>query len=461
MSFPDDTIAAIATPAGQGGIGIVRVSGPDALGIGDRIFSPRKAGRTVSSAATYSIIYGDILDPADGSRVDEVLVSVMRGPYSYTRDDILEINGHGGLMVVRRILDIVLSQGARLAEPGEFTRRAFLNGRISLTQAEAVMDLIAAKTEESRRIALDQLRGRLTERLETARQAVIDLCTLTEACIDFPEDDIGTVTSGQMEKALGTVQHDLECLSKTYDEGRFFREGLATAIVGRPNVGKSSLLNALLDQDRAIVTDTPGTTRDLIEECLNIGGLPVRIIDTAGLRHSDEMVEQEGIRRSLRALEGADCILAVFDGSMALDPGDRDLLGKIRGRNAIVVINKTDLEEKISFGDELPLNTPVVRISTLTGQGLEDLKSLVMTTNLRDWKEEREGVVITNLRQKQAIDHAVSALRRAAENLRRNQPLEIVALELRDALDQIGSITGVVTPEAILDKIFSEFCIGK
>ncbi|MGC2061762.1 MAG: tRNA uridine-5-carboxymethylaminomethyl(34) synthesis GTPase MnmE [Thermodesulfovibrionales bacterium] len=461
MSFLDDTIAAIATPVGQGGIGIVRVSGPDAVRVADRIFFPRKAGREVSAVATSSVIYGDLLDPADGSLVDEVLVSVMRGPHSYTRDDVIEINGHGGMMIIRRILEIVLSQGVRLAEPGEFTKRAFLHGRISLTQAEAVMDLIAAKTEESRRIALEQLRGRLTERLDAARKAMIDLCALAEAYIDFPEDDIEIATSEQMGQGLDAIRRDLEHLSKTYDEARFFREGLATAIVGRPNVGKSSLLNALLQQDRAIVTDTPGTTRDLIEECLNISGLPVRIIDTAGIRNSDEVVEQEGIKRSLRALEEADCILAVFDGSAPLDPEDCDLIRKIRGRNSIIVVNKSDLDEKISFGGLLPHSSPLVRISTLTGKGLDVLKSLIVTTNLRDWKEEREGVVITNLRQRQAVDQAVSALGRAADTLRQGQPLEIFALELRDALDHIGSITGAVTHEVILDKIFSEFCIGK
>lgn len=461
MSFLDDTIVAIATPVGQGGIGIVRVSGPDALKIAGLIFFPRKAGRTVSAAATYSLTYGDLRDPADGSLVDEVLVSVMRGPHSYTREDIIEINGHGGMMIVRRILEIVLAQGARLAEPGEFTRRAFLNGRISLTQAEAVMDLIAAKTDESRRIALDQLRGRLTDRLDTVRQAMLDLCALAEAYIDFPEDDIGQTTSGQMEQGVEAVRRDLEHLSKTYDEARFFREGLATAIVGRPNVGKSSLLNALLQQDRAIVTPMPGTTRDVIEECLNISGLPVRIIDTAGIRDSDEVVEQEGIRRSLRALGDADCILAIFDGSTSLAPEDRDLIGKIAGKNAIVVINKSDLDEKIAFGGLLPHTCPVIRVSSLTGEGLDLLKSLIVSTNLRDWKEEREGVVVTNLRQKQAIDQAAAALGRAAEILRADQPLEIFALELRDAMDHIGSITGAVTHEAILDKIFSEFCIGK
>lgn len=461
MMFPDDTIAAIATPIGQGGIGIVRLSGPDALKIADRIFRPRNAARMPSKVLTYSVIYGLLFDPADPSPVDEVIVSVMRGPHSYTREDILEINGHGGMVIIRRILEIVLAEGARLAEPGEFTKRAFLNGRISLSQAEAVMDLITAKTEESRRIAADQLGGSLAGKLGAIRNRLLDLCALAEACIDFSEDEIELKTSEQMGADLEAVAQELEKLSRTYNEARFFREGLATAIVGRPNVGKSSLLNALLARDRAIVTDRPGTTRDLIEEYINISGLPVRVIDTAGIRHSDETIEQEGIRRSLRALENADCILAVFDGSMPLDAEDHSLIRKISSGNAIIVVNKADLDEQISFGDLLPVNSPLVRVSTLTGEGIDDLKSLIVTTNLKEWKEEREGVVITNLRQKQAIDQSVTALGRAAQILGRNQPLEILALELRDALEQVGSLTGDVTHEAILDKIFSEFCIGK
>ncbi len=461
MMFPDDTIAAIATPIGQGGIAIVRLSGPDALKIADRIFRPRNAARMPSKVLTYSVIYGLLIDPANCSPVDEVIVSVMHGPHSYTREDILEINGHGGMVIIRRILEIVLAEGARLAEPGEFTKRAFLNGRISLTQAEAVMDLITAKTEESRRIAADQLRGSLAEKLSATRNRLLDLCALAEVCIDFPEDEVELKTSEQMGVELEAVAQELEKLSRTYNEARFFREGLATAIVGRPNVGKSSLLNALLARDRAIVTDRPGTTRDLIEEYLNISGLPVRIIDTAGIRNSDETIEQEGIRRSLRALENADCILAVFDGSMPLDAEDHSLIRKISSGNVIIVVNKADLDEQISFGNLLPVNSPLVRVSTLNGKGIDDLKSLIVTTNLKEWKEEREGVVITNLRQKQAIDQSVMALGRAAQILCRNQPLEILALELRDALEHVGSLTGDVTHEAILDRIFSEFCIGK
>lgn len=461
MTFLDDTITAIATPAGQGGIGIVRISGPCALSIADRLFFPHTAGRTVSAAPPYSIIYGDLRDPADGSQIDEVLVSVMRGPHSYTREDIVEINGHGGRTILRRILETVLAQGGRLAEPGEFTRRAFLNGRIGLTQAEAVMDLIAARTEESQRLALEQLRGRLADKLDLLRQDLIDLCALAEAHIDFPEEDLGTATTEQMGQGLEGLQQELIRLSRTYAEARYFREGLATAIVGRPNVGKSSLLNALLQQDRAIVTDTPGTTRDLIEEGLNISGLPVRIIDTAGIRDSAETVEQEGIRRSLRALEDADCILAVFDGSMPPEAEDHDLLTKLGSRNVIYIINKSDLQEQPGCEALIPAGSPRVRISTVTGEGLAALKELIVSTNLRDWQQEREGIVITNLRQKQAIDQAGAALGRAREVLSAGQPLEILALELRDALDHIGSLTGAITPETILDKIFSEFCIGK
>jgi len=461
MTSHDDTIAALATPVGQGGIGIVRISGTEALNIAERIFRPRNAGRSPSNAGTYSMMYGDIIDPSEGAIVDEVIISVMRAPHTYTREDVIEINAHGGMAIVRKILGLALAAGARLACPGEFTKRAFINGRIGLTQAEAVMDLISARTDESRRIALEQLRGGLGEKLDAVRKELIDLCALSEAYIDFPEDEIEIRASEDIIVRLEGIREELGRLSKTYDEARFFRDGLSVAIIGRPNVGKSSLLNALLQQDRAIVTEIPGTTRDLIEEYLNINGLPVRIIDTAGIRDSGEAVELEGIKRSLGAMEKADCILAVFDGSSALERTDEELLRKLRGRNAIIVINKADLPERICLDGAPSDRFPVARISAVTGEGLDLLKSVVFTANLCDWKEEREGVVITNIRQKLSVDMAAAALLRAVDTLRADQPLEIFSLELRSALDSIGEVTGVVTHEEILDKIFSEFCIGK
>ncbi|MCG2814089.1 MAG: tRNA uridine-5-carboxymethylaminomethyl(34) synthesis GTPase MnmE, partial [Thermodesulfovibrionales bacterium] len=340
--FLDDTIAAISTPPGEGGIGIVRLTGKDAIKIADRLFHSSK-GKTLFDSASHRIIHGFIKDSSTGETVDEVLVSVMRSPNTYTREDIVEINCHGGMSPLREALELAVKHGARLAEPGEFTKRAFLNGRIDLSEAEAVLDLIRAKTDESRRIALEQLRGRLSEKILNLREQLTKICVFIEACIDFPEEEIELASRKEIVESAETILKELASLLKSYDEGRFFREGLAAAIVGRPNVGKSSLLNALLQKDRAIVTDTPGTTRDTIEEYLNINGLPLRIIDTAGIRESHDMAEKEGVRRSIRAMEVADLVMAVIDGSEPLKDEDIEVLGKTKGKNTIIVINKSDL----------------------------------------------------------------------------------------------------------------------
>jgi tRNA modification GTPase len=459
MNFIDDTIVAVSTPVGQGGIGIVRLSGSQSIPLADRIFRKKKKG-SLSNLKSHSLTYGHIIDPGNQGIIDEVLVSVMRAPNSYTKEAIVEINCHGGMISVKKILELLLDQGARLAEPGEFTKRAFLNGRIGLTEAEAVLDLINAKTDESMKIALDQLKGELSKKLSVIRDTIMQTCVFAEAHIDFPEDEIETDTTGQMLARLKDAKQETEKLLKTYQEARFFREGLAVAISGRPNVGKSSLLNAFLEKDRAIVTEIPGTTRDQIEEFININGLPIRIIDTAGIRHSDETVELEGIRRSLDAIESADCIIAVFDGSEPLNNEDRELLNLIKGKNALIAVNKSDLPQEISFDGVVNANE-CIHISALTGEGLEELKSVLFHSNLRDWKEEREGVIVTNIRHKQALENSCSALERAIAALTGNQPLEIFSIELRDALDSIGEIIGTVTTEDILNKIFSDFCIGK
>jgi tRNA modification GTPase len=460
MSYPNDTIAAVSTPIGQGGIGIVRISGPGSLAIADRIFRGRRPGG-LSGARSFSLHYGHISNPSDGSDIDEVILSVMRAPGSYTREDVVEINCHGGMISVRETLELVLSLGARVAEPGEFTKRAFLNGRISLDEAEAVLDLISARTEESRRIAIDQLKGGLSERLSALRNAMIEICSFVEACIDFPEEEIGTKTLEELVGGLGKMRQDIEALSRTYSEGRFFRDGLSVAIVGRPNVGKSSLLNALLQRNRAIVTELPGTTRDVIEEHLNIEGLPVTIIDTAGIRMSEEVIEREGIRRSLEAMEKADFIIAVLDGSEEMKAEDLEILGKIGAKNALIAINKADLTVEISLAPVAASGRQYLYISAANGSGLEELKSALFDLNLRNWKEEREGVVITNVRHKSALDKAGVAVGRAMEILRENRPVELFSIEMREALDSIGGITGAITAEEILDRIFSDFCIGK
>jgi tRNA modification GTPase len=462
--FDEDTIAAISTPMGEGGIGIVRLSGKRSLPIAEKIFIC-PGGKTFKDLKSQRIIYGHVHDPVTGQTVDEVLVTVMRSPRSYTREDVVEINCHGGMLTLRKTLELALAQGARLAEPGEFTRRAFINGRIDLSQAEAVIDLIRSRTDESRKIAMEQLQGGLSAAITALRDRLTDVCANVEAYIDFPEDEIETASKSELSKSMKEISRELLSLLKTYDEARFFREGLSTAIVGRPNVGKSSLLNALIRRDRAIVTEIPGTTRDVIEECLNIGGLPLKIMDTAGIRNSSDVAEKEGVARSLRSIETADLVIAIFDRSERLTVEDFEVIEKIKEKNGIIVLNKCDLppvfaEDAIS-SRLAPFALHVLSISATRGDGLQELKEAIFNSCLKDWKEEREGVVITNLRHKRAIEDAQKSLDNAVNALEGNQPIEIIAIELRDSLDRLGEIVGAVTTEDILNRIFDDFCIGK
>ena len=462
--FTDDTIAAISTPLGKGGIGIVRLSGKDAIRIAGMLFRSPKH-RSLVHLQSARILYGHIVDPSGDKMVDEVLVSVMRSPHSYTKEDVVEINCHGGMIPLRKTIELVLQQGARLADPGEFTKRAFINGRIDLSQAEAVLDLIRSKTEESSRIAVEQLQGGLSEKITALRDRLTEVCAQVEAEIDFPEDEIEPASRHSIMESMKDIGRELQALLKTYDEARFFREGLSTAIVGKPNVGKSSLLNALLKKDRAIVTEIPGTTRDVIEEYLNINGLPLRIMDTAGIRAVEDIAEKEGVKRSLQSIENADLVLAVFDASEPLREEDFEVIQKVKNRNTIFVLNKSDLSSAVdeSLFSSLIIHPSffLMRISATRGDGLEELKEAIFNTCLRDWKEEREGVVVTNLRHKTAIEHSLQSLNTAVNAMTEDQPVEIIALELRDSLDRIGEIVGAVTSEDILNKIFSDFCIGK
>jgi tRNA modification GTPase len=460
----DDTIAAISTPLGEGGVGIVRLSGKDSIEIVEKIFCSPK-NRSLTNSKSHRVIYGYVKDPATGKEIDEVLVVIMRSPYSYTREDVAEINCHGGMITLRKTLELVLKQGARLAEPGEFTKRAFINGRMDLSQAEAVLDLVRSKTDESRRIAIEQLRGGLSERITTLRDKITELCVNVEAYLDFPEDELEISSTQAMLTSMEEIDKELRMFLKTYDEAKFFREGLLTAIVGRPNVGKSSLLNAIIKKDRAIVTEFPGTTRDVIEEYLNIKGLPLRIMDTAGIRDVQDIAEKEGVKRSLQSIRDADLVIAIFDSSEPLKEEDFEVIEKINNKNTIIVLNKCDLPA--AFGEDTivsrlaPNATNILNISATRGDRLEDLKDRIFELCLKDWKEEREGVVVTNLRHKIAIQNAEISLDRALSALIENQPLEILALELRDSLDRLGEIVGVVTTEDILNKIFNDFCIGK
>ncbi len=464
MFFNDDTIAAISTPLGEGGIGIVRISGKNALPIAGQIFSSSR-NRSLMEMDSFSLMHGYILDPLTGSRIDEVLVSVMKSPRSYTKEDIVEINCHSGMIALRYILELVLKQGARLAEPGEFTKRAFLNGRIDLSQAEAVLDLIRSKTDESRRIAVEQLQGGLSEKVVSLRNRLTDICVNIEAYIDFPEDEIGTTSKREMLSSIHEIDTALQKLLKTYEEARFFREGISTAIVGRPNVGKSSLLNALLQKDRAIVTEIPGTTRDVIEEYLNINGLPLRIMDTAGIREVQDVAEKEGVKRSLKSIQNADLVIAMFDQSEPLKDEDLEVIEKTGSKNVIVVLNKCDLLQLLDKDFLISRFTihdsRILEISATRGDGIEELKNTIFKACLKNWSENREGVVVTNIRHKTAIESARESIKRAATSLTENQPIEFIALEIRDSLDRLGEIVGAVTSEDILNKIFSDFCIGK
>ncbi len=464
MNYLDDTIAAISTATGEGGIGIVRLSGKDAIAIADRIFSSPKAKR-LKDAKSHTVVYGFIIDPLNNERVDEVLVTVMKAPKTYTKEDVVEINCHGGMLPLRKTLEMLLKEGARLAEPGEFTKRAFLNGRIDLSQAEAVIDVIRSKTEQAERLALRQLEGRLSARIADIKERLTNVCAHVEAYIDFPEEDIETPAKNEIIGSMRAVMEDLAALSRGYDEGRFFREGVSTAIVGKPNVGKSSLLNALLQKDRAIVTEMPGTTRDVIEDYLNIKGLPLKIMDTAGIRETHDLAEMEGVKRSLRAIEGADIVIAVLDAGRSLDEADKELIEKVKDKKTVIAINKSDIESPEFDSPIHPFThspIPAVKVSALTGEGIDTLKDAVYSLCISSGRAaEVEDVIITNIRHKQSIDNALKSLKEAAEALEGGQPLEVAALFLRESLDSLGEIVGVVTTEDILNRIFSEFCIGK
>jgi tRNA modification GTPase len=452
----DDTIAAISTAIGHSGIGIVRISGSDAIRIADKLFRSHK-GKKLKHTPSNRIIYGRIVEPGRREVIDEVLLSVMKAPGTYTREDIIEINCHGGAVAVRRVLELVLEYGARLAEPGEFTQRAFLNGRIDLAQAEAVLDVISALTDESQKTAIRQLSGNLSKKIDGIREKLIDLTALVEAYIDFPEDDIEPLSVKEMKKQAEAIQRALQNLIDSSKYGLILRDGLKTAIIGRPNVGKSSLLNALLEHDRAIVTELPGTTRDVIEEYLNIEGLPLKIMDTAGIRSVENIAEKEGVKRSLMTMEDADLVLVMLDGSSALHKTDLELLEKSKSKNTLLVINKTDLPQKIRL-DNPPRE--VIRISARHGSGLDSLKKKIFKKATGG--EVHHGTdIVTNVRHLKAIESASSSITSFLVQLKKDTSPEFLSLELRDALDSIGAIIGITTPDDILNRIFSSFCIGK
>ena len=451
-----DTICAVSTPPGEGGIGIIRISGKDAVLIASGIFRPRTKGGTVLGAS-HTLRYGHVVDPSTGALVDEALVSVMRAPATYTREDVVEINCHGGMVPLWRTMSLLVAAGARQAEPGEFTKRAFLNGRIDLAQAEAVMDIIRAKTDLALRAANEQLLGGLSAEISALRDRLISIIAAMEAGIDFPED-VESEAGKTLGEEVSRVLDGIDGLLSGASFGRILREGFATAIVGRPNVGKSSLLNALLRQDRAIVTEVPGTTRDVLEEYVNVAGVPLRILDTAGIRHSHDVVEQEGIRRSLAAIGSADIVLVVLDGSQPLVPEDRLVLDTVSGKNALAVINKSDLPRKLEANGQP--ETQVV-VSCRTGAGLEDLRQSIVSMVKKGTVASREHAWAVSQRHKTALEQTKDSLQRALETITSGLSPEFIAVDLRGALDSLGLVIGATYTEDILERIFNDFCIGK
>ncbi|HIJ87826.1 MAG TPA: tRNA uridine-5-carboxymethylaminomethyl(34) synthesis GTPase MnmE [Desulfuromonadales bacterium] len=451
-----DTIAAVSTPPGNGGIGIIRVSGDQAAVVGSIVFTPVSDGGLVS----HRFSFGTIRDAANGVKVDEAMAVLMCSPRSYTREDVLELHCHGGWLVVERVLALVLACGVRLAEPGEFTRRAFLNGRIDLIQAEAVMDIIASKSDAALQLALRQGEGALSGRIDEVRGHLLQALALVEAYIDFPDDDLGHTDVAAITTSVESAQAILSDLLATFEEGRIIRDGISVLIVGKPNAGKSSLLNRLLNENRAIVTPIPGTTRDIIEETIIFEGLSIRFLDSAGIRHTKDLVELEGINRTLEKVPLADLVLAVFDGSRRFCQEDQMLLDALAGRKVLAVINKSDLPQVLSFPDGCQF-LDTVRIAALSGDGVDLLKRAVCRQFHQSGAiDSREYVSLSRARHRDALVSAVDCLRQFSFGLQERN-LELLAIDLRDALGAVGAVTGQSVTDEVLDLIFSSFCIGK
>ncbi|OCL28441.1 tRNA uridine(34) 5-carboxymethylaminomethyl synthesis GTPase MnmE [Orenia metallireducens] len=459
--YVKDTIAAISTAIGEGGIGIIRVSGPEAIEIVDRIFKSVK-GKSLSKVDTYTAHYGHIVDSTD-EVVDEVITLVMKSPKTYTTEDIVEINCHGGMVPLRKVLDLVLKEGARLADPGEFTKRAFLNGRIDLAQAEAIIDLIRSQTETGLRVAINQLEGGLSQKVGDIRQELIKLLAHLEATIDFPEDEIEDFNSDELSDRIDRIAKKVKELLKTSQKGKILKEGIETAIIGRPNVGKSSLLNALVREKRAIVTDIPGTTRDIIEEVINIDGIPVKIIDTAGIRDTEDLVEKIGVERSEEFLNRADLVLLVLDAHQGITAEDRKLMDSIKDKDAVIIANKLDLDNRLDFSEieeSLP-NKPVVKTAAVEDQGIDELEDVISNLVFSGEVKNEDQTLITNMRHKNALDRAYQMLLDVKKTFELDLPNDFITIDLRAALEAVGEITGDTIGEDIIDQIFADFCLGK
>ncbi|TWJ47541.1 tRNA modification GTPase MnmE [Bacillus paralicheniformis] len=458
-----DTIAAISTPMGEGAIAIVRMSGPEALAIADKVYKgPR--GKRLGSVDSHTINYGHIVDPETEKVVEEVMVSVLKAPKTFTREDIVEINCHGGIVTVNQVLQLVLREGARLAEPGEFTKRAFLNGRIDLSQAEAVMDLIRAKTDRAMNVAMNQMEGRLSSLIKRLRAEILETLAHVEVNIDYPEyDDVEEMTHKMLIEKATKVKKEIEALLTTSEQGKILREGISTVIIGRPNVGKSSLLNSLVHETKAIVTDIPGTTRDVIEEYVNVRGVPLRLVDTAGIRETEDIVERIGVERSRQVLKEADLILLVLNYSETLSEEDIKLFEATKGMDIIVIVNKTDLEQRLDLDRvrELAGNQPVVTTSLLKEEGIDELEEAIQSLFFTGTIESGDLTYVSNTRHISLLHEAKRAITDALEGIENDVPIDMVQIDLTRCWEVLGEIIGDAVHESLIDQLFSQFCLGK
>ena len=454
-----DTIAAISTAIGEGGIAIIRISGEKAKEIANNIFEAKNK-KPILDMKSYTMKYGYIIDE-NKNHIDEVIISYMKGPRSFTAEDTIEINCHGGVVATNKVLETVIRQGARLAEPGEFTKRAFLNGRIDLSQAEAVIDIITSKTELSMKSALMQSEGVISKEIRALRDKIISIIAHIEATVDYPEDDLEEVTADEAIKDLQNINEEIKRLIDTSEEGKILREGLSTVIVGKPNVGKSSLLNALTKENRAIVTDVPGTTRDVIEEYISVAGVPIKVIDTAGIRETEDIVEKIGVEKSREKISDADLVILMLDSNSGLSEEDKEIINHVRDKKYMVLLNKSDLDNNLTEEDLNFLECDnVFKISAKTGSGIDAVKSKIrdlffkgeITTN---------NVIVTNNRHKEALFRAYDSINSAIEALKNTFAIDLASIDIRNAWTFLGEITGDSLEENIIDKIFKDFCLGK
>lgn len=459
MNF--DTITSISTPMGEGAIGIVRLSGPEAVEIGDKLYKGKKKLKDVPS---HTINYGHIIDPETDEVVEEVMISVLRAPKTFTREDIIEINCHGGILTINRILELTMTHGARMAEPGEYTKRAFLNGRIDLSQAEAVMDFIRSKTDRASKVAMNQIEGRLSDLIKQQRQSILEILAQVEVNIDYPEyDDVEDATTEFLLAQSKKIKNEIDQLLETGTQGKIMREGLSTVIVGKPNVGKSSMLNNLIQDNKAIVTEVAGTTRDVLEEYVNVRGVPLRLVDTAGIRDTEDIVEKIGVERSRKALSEADLILFVLNNNEPLTEEDRTLYEVIKNEDAIVIVNKTDLERQLDIEEVKTMieDTPLIQTSMLKQEGIDELELQIRDLFFGGEVQNQDMTYVSNSRHISLLKQARQTIQDAIDAAEAGIPMDMVQIDLTRTWEILGEIIGESASDELINQLFSQFCLGK